>query len=346
MTVRARRRSWRQPSRAPWQIPPAVTVAAALFSGGAALHRPLGPPQPVQLRRQRPGAVLQVLQVAVAVERPAVDAARPAAPVAGLRGARTGVVGLRPASADAALVDPRAGRDGDLPGPARRPAPHEASPPWPGCQAPTNPPSRRARPSRSRIAVPPYSPPVGPAGTVWVRPATRRRQRLASSSRCEGLPTALLHLAEGRRRRVAKVEPLPMQRTVKPPKAVDHNGHPLRSGVPWRPSKALIARCNCPCPSSGHTVPGLAPAPPRASPPPQRCRRWHCCIWLACPVAGRSPTAAGTRGRPGRAATPQPPGAAPPSERGPSVRTRLESNPDRPPGSRLDGTGRGPACRE
>jgi hypothetical protein len=32
------------------------------------------------------------------------------------------------------------------------------SPPWPGCQTPTNPPSGRARPSRSRIAVPPYSP--------------------------------------------------------------------------------------------------------------------------------------------------------------------------------------------
>jgi hypothetical protein len=42
--------------------------------------------------------------------------------------------------------------------------------PWPGCQAPTNPPSRQARPSRSRIAVPPYSPPLGPAGHVLVRP--------------------------------------------------------------------------------------------------------------------------------------------------------------------------------
>ena len=30
--------------------------------------------------------------------------------------------------------------------------------PWPGCRAPTNPPSRRARPSRSRIAVSPYAP--------------------------------------------------------------------------------------------------------------------------------------------------------------------------------------------
>ena len=29
--------------------------------------------------------------------------------------------------------------------------------PWPGCQAPTNPLSRRARPGQSRIAVPPYS---------------------------------------------------------------------------------------------------------------------------------------------------------------------------------------------
>jgi hypothetical protein len=43
--------------------------------------------------------------------------------------------------------------------------------PWlPGSDQPT----RRARPSRSRIAVPPYSPPPGLPGTVWVRPATRR----------------------------------------------------------------------------------------------------------------------------------------------------------------------------
>jgi hypothetical protein len=40
----------RQPST-PWPHP---------FPDSAALHRPLGPPQPVQLRRQRPGAVLQV----------------------------------------------------------------------------------------------------------------------------------------------------------------------------------------------------------------------------------------------------------------------------------------------
>jgi hypothetical protein len=58
---------WRQPSRSPWQRPPAVIVTAAVFSGGAALHRPLGLPQPVQLRRQRPGAMLQILQVGVAV---------------------------------------------------------------------------------------------------------------------------------------------------------------------------------------------------------------------------------------------------------------------------------------
>jgi hypothetical protein len=46
--------AWRQPSRALWQRPPAITVTAAVFPGAAALHRPLGLPQPVQLRRQRP----------------------------------------------------------------------------------------------------------------------------------------------------------------------------------------------------------------------------------------------------------------------------------------------------
>src|SRR6266567_7998753 len=116
-----------------------------LTLNSAALHCPIGPPQPVQLRRQRPGAVLQVLQVAVAAERPAVDAARPAAPVAGLRGARTDVIGHGPAGAPAALVDPRSGLDADLPGPARLPAAHQASPSlaWlPGSDQPT---SRRTR---------------------------------------------------------------------------------------------------------------------------------------------------------------------------------------------------------
>src|SRR5215213_8651720 len=86
--------------------------------------------------------MLQILQVTAAVERPAVDTAGPTAPVAGLRRARMGVVGLRPASAAAGLVQPRAGRDGDLPGPAHLPAAHEASPPlaWlPGSDQPTKP---------------------------------------------------------------------------------------------------------------------------------------------------------------------------------------------------------------
>jgi len=156
----ARRDGGRQPST-PWPPPCPRT---------AALARPPDPPQPVELRRQRPGAVLQILQVAVAVERPAVDAARPAAPVAGLRDARTGVVGLRPAGAPTALVDPRSGRDGDLPGPARLPAAHQASPPLACCQAPTTSASRRARPSRSRMARAHRTPRRwGPPDKVWVR---------------------------------------------------------------------------------------------------------------------------------------------------------------------------------
>ena len=148
----------RQPSCPPRQRPPAVKLIARSFSDRAALHRPLGSPQPGQLHRQRPGAMLQIPQLITAVERPPVAAASPAAPIAGLRGTRTGVVRRGPARAASGLAEPRAGRDGDLPGPAGLPATHEVSPPWPGCQAPTNPPSGRARPSRSRIAGPPYSP--------------------------------------------------------------------------------------------------------------------------------------------------------------------------------------------
>ena len=35
-----------------------------------------------------------------------------------------------------------------------------------------------------------------------------------------------------------------MQRAVKAAKAINHNGHPLRSGVPVEAIEALIARCN------------------------------------------------------------------------------------------------------
>lgn len=158
----------------PRQSAPSVNLIARSFSNRAALQCLLGSPQPVQLRCQGPGAVLQILQVSAAVERPPVAAAGPAAPIAGLRGTRRGVVGLRPTGTGMALAESRAGRDGDLPGPAGLPATHEVSPPWPGCQAPTNPPSGRARPSRSRIAVPPYSRGrSGPPATVWVQPATQ-----------------------------------------------------------------------------------------------------------------------------------------------------------------------------
>ena len=155
--------AWRQPSRAPRQSSPALTVTGRCGSGGAALHRPLGLPQPVKLGRQRPGAVLQVLQVAVAVERPPVDTTGPTAPVAGLGGARTGVVGLGPARATAGPCrspsrarwrSPRAG------GSSGRSRGLTAF----GLVAGLRPPTKRARPGRSRIAVPPYSPPVGPAG--------------------------------------------------------------------------------------------------------------------------------------------------------------------------------------
>jgi hypothetical protein len=131
---------------------------ARWFSDGAAPARPPDPPQPLQLRRQRPGALLHILQVAAAVERPAMAAARPAAPIAGLRGARMGVVGLRPADTSLGLAQPRAGRDGDLPGPAGLPAAHQVSPPlaWlPGSNQPTK---QAGTASRSRIAVPPYAP--------------------------------------------------------------------------------------------------------------------------------------------------------------------------------------------
>jgi hypothetical protein len=164
--------AWRQPSRTPRQSWPAGIVVACCVSGGASLHCPLGPPQPVQLRCQWPGAVLQVLQVGVAVEGPAVDAAGPAAPVAGLRGARTGVVGLWPTGASMALVDPRSGREADLSGPAGLSAGHQVSPPlaWlPGSDQPAKQ-AGTAQPEPHCIST------VRPGGGVWrVRSGCGRR---------------------------------------------------------------------------------------------------------------------------------------------------------------------------
>jgi hypothetical protein len=148
---------WHQPSCSLRQRPPAATLMGSSFSGRPALHRPLGVPQPVQLRRQRPGAVLQILQVAAAVERPPIGTARPAAPIAGLRGARTSVVRLGPAAATASVVDPRARREGDLPGPTSLPAAHQVSPPLaclPGSDQPTKQ-AGTVKPEPHRV--PPYS---------------------------------------------------------------------------------------------------------------------------------------------------------------------------------------------
>jgi len=60
---------------------------------------------------------------------------------------------------------------------------------------------------------------------------------------------ALLHLAEGRRRRVAEWS-LSHQRAVKASKAVNRNGHPLRSGLPVEAIEDADARCNSALPTS------------------------------------------------------------------------------------------------
>ena len=166
--------AWHQPSGSLRQRLPAVNGIARSLSHGATLARPPDPPQPVQLCRQRPGAVLQVLQVAAAVERPAIEVAGPAAPIAGLRRARTGVVGLRPASAAAPLSNPDPGARVISPG---RPVFRRVtrSPPlaWlPGSDQPTKQAgTAKSEPYRAHS---PYSQAVGPAGRVWVRPAARR----------------------------------------------------------------------------------------------------------------------------------------------------------------------------
>jgi hypothetical protein len=78
--------AWRQPSCSPRRRRPAVNIMAAPVPRQC---RPASSPWPATAGPAPPPAArcrLQVLQVAVAGERPAMDAARPAAPVAGLCG--------------------------------------------------------------------------------------------------------------------------------------------------------------------------------------------------------------------------------------------------------------------
>jgi len=157
----------------PAQLPPAATPASRQ-PHRPLLHGPGGPSSPPWLATAGPA--------------PPPTARCRASDTQGQRGCRTAgrgcgrpgsanrrsagctdrVVGLGPTGTGVALTEPRAGRDRDLPGPAGLPAAHRCHRPWPGCQAPTNPPSRRARPGRSRIVVSPYS--CGRSGSpdmVW-----------------------------------------------------------------------------------------------------------------------------------------------------------------------------------
>jgi hypothetical protein len=205
---------WRQRGGAPWQGRPALTVMAGRVPLGAALTRRPDPPQPVQLRRQRPGAVLQVQQVAMAVERSAVAAAGPAAGVAGLRGARTGIVGPWPAGAVAALIQSRSGRDGDLPGPAGPPAGHPLSPPlaWsPGSDQPTKQPGT-AQP-KPHGTPPPYSPVVRPAGYQRFRSMAPGRGVTAAAG---GMATCAAGQAGGRARTAGTTTTPPTSQSHRP----------------------------------------------------------------------------------------------------------------------------------
>jgi hypothetical protein len=103
-------------------------------------------------------------------------------------GCTDGVVGLGPARAAAGLVQPRAGRDGDLPGPAHLPAAHEASPPlaWlPGSDQPTKP-AGTAKPEPHRGST------VLPAGRAC-------RARSGCGPWPEGDAGRVLHRAKGPR---------------------------------------------------------------------------------------------------------------------------------------------------
>ena len=123
--------------------------------------------------------------------------------------------------------------------------------PWPGCRAPTNPPSRRARPSRSRIAYPRYAPAVGSAGvragcgrrpegvtagasSTTISPASPTTSNPSSCSRAQANAQKGVVVDDqhglGRRLIVARAE------------GASHRGYPWFP-IPTRQHPSMLRRC-------------------------------------------------------------------------------------------------------
>ena len=91
--------------------------------------------------------------------------------------------------------------------------------PWPGCRAPTNPPRRRARPSRSRIASPRYAPAVGPAGHGCVAEEERSLGTLPSGRLGQQHLTTVTSGGTGRAAEFAsEAAHVPKARSLSPPR--------------------------------------------------------------------------------------------------------------------------------
>jgi hypothetical protein len=156
--------AWGQPSCSPRRRLPAVTPWPRPFQTVRPLPVSLGPPQPVELRRQRPGAVLQVLADRCGCRTAGRGRGTPGqrqSQVCGMHGWVSSGLGqhvhLRP------LSIPIRGWMLNSPG-----GPSSGGPPGvttlgllPGSDQLS---STQARPSRSRMARPPNSPAVGAAG--------------------------------------------------------------------------------------------------------------------------------------------------------------------------------------
>src|SRR6266508_1178200 len=168
--------------------------------------------------------------------------------------------------------------------------------PWPGCRAPTNPPSRRARPSRSRMARAHRTPRrEGLRGTGWSGDLKARRDPADAS-----LTTGCATRTAGRRR--ARGGAVDVRVAL-------GGWLELATGPRWTPPAIppvdrWAAHPPTPCAVVRSRAPVRRPCPPPRVVPPAAADAWHAVHWTNSRQSAETAQAAGPARRPPAAVRP------------------------------------------